>query len=170
MKAFLLTVLLLPLLFSNVAYAEEPMVMEQVTPNGKVKVQLSWPEVLPDQLYNIDVRFLDTKTGQLLDNARITYDVSVLQDHGPVEMYHDQSTNSGEATFEVVFPEDGAGPARVIVAVTSLTNDSGTVQMREEVSFNVHVVPEFGIFSAMIMVFAIGLLLISSRLRQTLWS
>lgn len=108
MKTYLFTVLLLPLLFSGIAYAEEPIVMEQVTPNGKVKVQLTWPEVLPDELYNIEVRFLDPKTGQLLDNAHITYDVSVLQDHGPVEMYYDQSTNSGEATFEVVFPEDGA--------------------------------------------------------------
>ena len=67
MKILLLfTVVLLPLILSNNAYAQEPMVMEQVTPTGKIKVQLTWPEVLPDQLYNIGIKFLDAKTDQLM--------------------------------------------------------------------------------------------------------
>jgi len=34
-----------------VAYGEEPLVMEQLTSNGQVKIQLLWPEVEPDEIY-----------------------------------------------------------------------------------------------------------------------
>lgn len=107
MKVCLLFMALLLLILSNNAYAEEPMVMEQVTPNGKIKVQITWPEVLPDQLYNIGIKFLDVKTGQLVDKVTITYDVIVLQQGATIEVYGDQNTSTGEGTFEVVFPSDG---------------------------------------------------------------
>jgi len=156
-----LFILLSPLIFSNNAYAED-LVMEQITPNGKIKVQISWPEVLPDQLYNVGISFIDPDTDQLLDNVSITYDVVVLQYDAIIELYHNQNTNNGVATFEVVFPEDGTGPAQVIVAVTSIRNGSDSVQMDEEVSFDVQVVPEFATI-AIVMAFSIATVIALSR-------
>ena len=169
MKALIsLTLLFLSLLLSNNAYAEEPMVMEQVTPNGKIKVQLTWPEVLPGQLYNIGIKFLDANTDQLLDKVAITYDVIVLQQGATIEIYKKQNTSTGEATFEVVFPQDGAGSAEVIVAVTSMTDNSGTVDMDETVSFNVQVVPEFATLAVMVTGFSIAIVLAINRFKNQL--
>jgi hypothetical protein len=161
-----LAVFLFPLLFIGYAYAE-PTVMEQVTSDGSVKVQLSWPEVLPDQLYDIGIRFLDPETGQVMDNASVVYDVAVLQGDAIIEIYSEQSTGDGNGTFEVVFPEDATGSAEVIIGVVSVTSDAGTVAVNEEVSFNVQVVPEFETLAAMVMAISIGALVTLTRFKNT---
>lgn len=148
----------------NYAYAQEPVIMEQVTPNGKIKVQLSWPEVLPDQLFNIGLTFVDPKTNKPLDNVSIGYDVIVLQRNATIEKYDNQKTSTGFATFEVVFPVDGAGPAQVIIAVTSTTNGSDSVKMDEMVSFNVQVVPEFPAMVAIVMGISIMMIVVMAKL------
>lgn len=163
LSTILLSLLLL-LILANHAYAEEPMVMEQVTPNGKVKVRLTWPEVLPDQLYNIGIKFLDANNGQVLNNASVTYDVIVRQQGATIEVYRNQNTSNGEATFEVVFPQDGTGPAEATVAVTSMTSTSGTVDMDETVSFNVQVVPEFPAMVAIVVAVSIMMIVVMARL------
>ena len=165
--ALVLSLLLLSLTF-NYAYAQEPVIMEQVPPNGKVKVQLSWPEVLPDQLYNVDIRFLDPDTNQPLDNVSIGYDVAVSQNDDTIELYTDQNTSTGAARFEVVFPEGGTGPAQVVIAVTSMTNGSNSVQMHEVVSFDVQVVPEFSTLAVMVMAFSIVAVLVLSRCKTSI--
>jgi len=125
-------------MFSNNAYAQEPMVMKQTTPNGKVKVELNWGEVLPDVFYNIGVRFLDPSTDQPLVGVSIDYEVLVLQYEHVIESHHDKNTNSGTEHFEVLFPEDHTGPAQVIITIKTMNDGSGWVQMQEEVSFDVH--------------------------------
>jgi len=165
--ALVLSLLLLSFTF-NYAYAQEPVIMEQVPPNGKVKVQLSWPEVLPDQLYNVDIRFLDPVTNQPLDTVSIGYDVVVSQNDDTVELYTDQSTRTGAARFEVVFPEDSTGPAQIKIAIISVTNVSASVQMHEVVSFDVQVLPEFSTLAVMIMAFSITTVLVLSRFKNSI--
>ncbi len=57
-----------------------------------------------------------------------------MQQNATIEVYRNQNTSTGEATFEVVFPPDGAGSAQVIVAVTSTTSGSSSVAMDEWLS------------------------------------
>lgn len=90
MKIVALIVVLLLSSFSN-AYGET--IMEQVIPSGKIKVQLAWPEVLPDKLYNAHVRFLEPDTDELLDKVTITYDAIILQHDGIIEEYIGESTD-----------------------------------------------------------------------------
>lgn len=55
--------------------------------------------------------------------------------------------------------------AEVIVAVTSMTDNSGTVDMDETVSFNVQAVPEFATLAVMVMAFSITTVLVLSRIK-----
>ena len=58
--------------------------------------------------------------------------------------------------------------AEVIVAVTSMTDNSGTVDMDETVSFNVQVVPEFSTLAVMVMALSIVAVLGMSRFKTKL--
>jgi len=142
--AFLLvSSLLLFSLALNHVYAQEPVAMEQVTPNGKVKVQLFWPEVLPDALYDIELRFLDTQTNEPITKFWIVYSVVVMQNNETIEVYGNQRADDGKASFEVVFPEEGTGAAQVIVVITAMGSGPTWANMKERVVFDVQVVPEF---------------------------
>jgi hypothetical protein len=159
MVPVLLSMLLLMLVN---AYAE-PMVMEQVTPNGKIKVQIEWPEVLPDEIYDIRIQFLDSSTDQLLDGVYVVYDVLVLQDGNAIESYHNLQVQNGFQYFEVLFPEDRAGLAQVIVIIKGMNDGSGLVEMEEEVTFNVEVVPEFSMMALAAMTLSITAILALNR-------
>ncbi|MFQ5920677.1 MAG: hypothetical protein ACE5JV_01510, partial [Nitrososphaerales archaeon] len=116
--------LLLPLVLGGAhAYAaEEPASMEQITSGGSVKVRLVWPEVLPGQLYNIELFFLDPESGEPVAGT-VLYDVEVTQQGHPIELYTDQRTDTGSSSFEVVFPADGTGSAEVAVAIIGMGSD-----------------------------------------------
>ena len=157
-SALALSSLLLPFTI-NYVYAQEPVIMEQVSDNGSVKVQLFWPEVLPDELYNIELRFLNPQSNEPITD--LIYNVEVMQDEEPIEIYTDQHTADGRASFEVVFPEDGTGPAQVIVVVTGM--GSGTTNMDESVVFNVQVVPEFPALLAIVMALPLLVAVVLSR-------
>jgi len=90
-----------------VAYGEEPLVMEQLTSNGQVKVQLLWLEVEPDEIYEILINFLDPNTDELLENIEINFAISVTQHGSLIESYNDLQTEEGHTDFVVMFPEDG---------------------------------------------------------------
>ncbi len=168
----LFTTLLLLLIFANHAYAQEstesaqkPMVMEKVTPNGKIKVQLLWPRIVPDIIFIAGIKFLDPNTNQTISNATITYDVTVLQRNATIENYENQSTSTGITTFELEFPEGGYGSAQVIIVIRSIANGPNSVQMNEKVSFDTQVVPEFSTLAAMVMAFSIATVLALSRFK-----
>lgn len=146
------------------AYAE-PIVMEKITSNGMIKVQLIWPEVLPDELYDIQIKFLDPNTNEQLKDARISYEVLVLQHRFTVEHYESQITYTGDATFEVLFPEDSIGTAQVIITVNAINKGLGLVKINENVSFNVEVVPEFSTLTVMIMAISIGAVLVLNKFK-----
>ncbi len=168
----LFATLFLPLVFANLAYAQEstvaqgPTVMEQITPNGKIKVQLLWPRIVPDELFIVGTKFLDQNTDQPMSNVTITYDVTVLQRNATIENYPDQSTSTGITTFEVEFPAGGYGSAQVIIVIKSIANGSNSVQMNEKVTFDTQVVPEFSGLAVMVMAFSIATVLTLSRFKR----
>jgi len=162
---FALVLLLLLLSFTiNYAYGQEPVIMEQVSDNGRVKVRLFWPEVLPDQLYNIELRFLNPQSNEPIIDS-IIYNIAVMQDEDSIEVYTNQRTEDGKALFEVVFPEDGTGPAQVIVVITGMGFGTTWTNMNERVVFNVQVVPEFSTLAVMVLSFSIATVLALSRFK-----
>jgi len=152
--AFLFILLFLLLFTFNYAYAQEPIIMEQVTPNGMVKVQLFWPEVLPNQLYNIELRFLNPQTNEPITDL-IVYNVAVTQNEELIEFYEEEYAEDGKALFEVFFPENGIGPAQVIVGIVTIDFGTTSTNINESVFFNVQVVPEFSALLSIVMVVAL---------------
>lgn len=152
-----LIILLLPV---ATAYAQEPSVLEQITPNGLIKVQVLWPEVRPDELYQIEVRFLNPETNELMDDATITFDFDVVQAGLTVENYPEQRTSTGASSFGVEFDHGATGSAEVIIIIRSVGDGADSVQMHEKVSFNVNVVPEFpALLVAIAAAFAVPIML-----------
>ena len=150
-----------------VAYGEEPLVMEQLTSDGQVKVQLLWPEVEPHEIYRIHVNFLDPNTNELLDDVQISYAVSVIQQGSMIELYHDLHTDEGTMDFEIMFPEDGKGPAEVVIEVVSITNYKHEIlEIDEEFTFNVEVVPEFATLVIIVMAIAFAGIIIALRVKN----
>ena len=150
-----------------VAYGEEPLVMEQLTSDGQVKVQLLWPEVEPHEIYGIHVNFLDPNTNELLDDVQISYAVSVTQQGSIIELYHDLQTDEGTMDFELMFPEDGKGPAEIVIELVSITNYKHEIlEIDEELTFNVEVVPEFATLVIIVMAIAFAGIIIALRVKN----
>jgi len=170
MKGYLVIFALIP--FANVygqasVVEQDSLMMEQVTaPDGQVKVQLLWPEVEPDEIYGIRINFLDPNTDELLENVEINFAITVTQHGSLIESYHDLHTEEGHTDFVVMFPEDGKGPAEVIVEIISITTDSGTIQIDEEFTFNVEVVPEFATLAIIVMAIAFAGVLATLRFKN----
>jgi len=147
---------------------EEPLIMEQLTPNGEIMVQLLWPTVLPDELYKIEVRFLDPQTNELIvEDEWVNYSVLVMQQDHIIEKYPLQGAKGSIDTFEVVFPEEGTGSAEVTIIVTQITEKSTLIPVEEgqKVSFSVQVVPEFSTMAVVMLSTAFALLFIFSKFR-----
>ncbi len=166
MKTLLFVVSLLSLAFTTHAYAEQPMVMKQVTPSENFKVEIFWPQVHPDHLYNIAIVFLDPSTDQLLNGETISYSVVVLQKNATIEHYRNETTSSGSGSFQVAFPTGSVGPAQVTITILSDNPGSGPIPINQEVSFNVMVVPEFSTLSVMVLAFSVGAALALSRFKN----
>jgi len=67
-----------------------------------------------------------------------------------------------------MFLEDGKGPAEVIVEIISITTDSDTIEIGEEFTFNVEVVPEFATLAIIVMAVSfIGIFAIVRFRRQS---
>ena len=170
MKKFLFILALIP--FGTV-YAQEPslmeqeaLIMEQITSDGQVKVQLLWPEVEPNEIYGIHVNFLDPNTDELLENVEINFAIVVTQHGSLIESYKHLHTDKGNMDFEVMFPEDGKGPAKVVIEVVSITTDSGTIQIDEEFTFLVLVVPEFATLVIIVMAISFAGIIIALRVKN----
>ena len=145
---------------------EEALVMEQITLDGQVKVQLLWPEVEPDKIYGIYVNFLDPNTDELLENVEINFEIAVTQRGSFIESYGHLRTDKGNMHFVVMFPEDGKGPAEVVIEVVSITTDSGTIQIDEEFTFNVEVVPEFATLVIIVMAISFAGIITALRVKN----
>ena len=142
-------------------YAQEAMILEQLSPSGQVLVKLEWPEVYPDVMYTFKVSFHDPVTGDLLDEIRLVYNVEVNQDDHHVESYKTQTTN-GTGEFDVFFPEESQGPAEVLVHLNASVDHGFPTVYKEDVVFSVNVVPEFGVITMIILSIAfIPILLLS---------
>ena len=102
---------------------QEALVMEQITSDGQVKIQLLWPEVEPNEIYEIYVNFLDPNTDKLLENVEINFAIVVTQFDLLIESYEHLHTDKGNIDFEVMFPKDSKGPAKVVIKVVSITTD-----------------------------------------------
>jgi len=165
MKFAIILLVVLSVLSLN-AYGQELVVMEQVTSNGQVKVQLLWPEVEPHEIYGIRINFLDPNTDELLENVEINFVVAVTQQGSLIESYHGLQTEEGHTDFVVMFPEDGKGPAEVVIEVVSITTDSGTIQIDEEFTFNVEVVPEFATLALIVMAISFAGIIIALRVKN----
>ena len=148
------------------AFAEETLVMEKVIPSGQVKIQIIWPEVLPDKLETVLIKFLDPETNELLENISINYSVRVVQNGSLIELYHDFMTYDGQSGFGIVFPQYSVGPAEIIIEINSIADGSNIVEINEEVTFNVEVVPEFGTIALIVMTLSFVAVLAVQRLRN----
>jgi len=149
--------------FSSV-YAQEPIILEQVSPSGQVLVKLEWPEVYPDKVYTFKVSFHDPETGELLnDEIRMVYDVTVLQHDHEVEYYKQNLTTDGTEEFEVFFPEESQGPAEIVVYLNASTDHGFPTVYDEKVTFSVNVVPEFGVIAAIVLSIAFAPILLFSK-------
>jgi len=156
----LLTVFLLPLIFANHAYAQEPIMMEQVTIDGSVKVRLVWPEVLPDEPNSFQVMFLDPASNEPITDI-VWYIVNVRHPayEDPIEHY-EGSVLHGKKSFTVLLPEDATGPVQVVVLVLGIADK----RTGYDVVFNVHVVPEFSTV-IIVMSISIAAVLVSGRFK-----
>ena len=148
------------------AFAQESIVMEQLMSDGQVKVQLLWPEVEPHEIYGIRINFLDPNTDELLENVEINFAIAVTQHGSLIESYEHLHTDKGNMDFEVMFPEDGKGPAKVVIEVVSITTDSGTIQIDEEFTFNVEVVPEFATLAIIVMAISFAGIIAALRVKN----
>jgi len=165
MKFAIILLAVLSVLSLN-AYGEEPVVMEQLTSNGQVKVQLLWPEVEPNEIYGIRINFLDPNTDELLENVEINFAIAVTQHGSLIELYEHLHTDKGNMDFEVMFPEDGKGLAKVVIEVVSITTDSGTIQIDEEFTFLVVVVPEFATLVIIVMTISFAGIITALRVKN----
>ena len=149
--------------FSSV-YAEEPIILEQLSPSGQILVKLEWPEVIPLELTTFKVSFHDPITGELLDDEwRINYDLYVMQHDHTVEFYHQQLATDGTGEHEVLFPEESQGLAQVIVELKAASSHGHTIKYFEDVTFSVNVVPEFGVIAAIVLSIAFVPILLLSK-------
>ena len=148
MKWVFLVLLLVP--FNNI-FAEEPIFLEQITSDNLIKVQLFWPKVLPDEHYDIKIKFLDPQTNSLIQDKLVTYDIFLEQDGLPIEDYKNLKTSTGEDEFEVLFPPQSEGPSKMTVTINSVLEEGKLVEINESLIFEVKVVPEFSTFAIAIM-------------------
>ena len=160
MKWLLLILLLFP--FTN-TFAEEPIFLEQITSDNLIKVQLFWPEVLPDELYDIKIKFLDPQTDSLIQDKLVTYDIFLEQDGHPIEDYKNLKTRTGEDEFVVSFPEHSEGPSKITVTINSVLEEGKLIKINESLIFEVKVVPEFSTFAIAIMAISMISILILSK-------
>ena len=134
----LLLLLLVPF---GTAFAQEPIVLEQLTDDGSILVQLVWPEVGTDEIYDIEFSFLDPQTNEPI-TSDIHYQFSAMQGETIIEIWQN-STNTGVSSEEVFYIENQQGPTEIYIEILSITDDSGTIENYQEVMFSVNVVPEF---------------------------
>ena len=159
--AILLSVIVISSL--STAFAQEPIILEQLSPSGQVLVKLEWPEVYPDEIYTFKVSFHDPETGNLLDEIRLNYNIYVMQHDHEVEHYMHNLTTDGTGEFEVLFPEEGQGLAEVVVELKASSDKGRAIVYNEEVVFSVNVVPEFGVIAAIILSIAFVPVLLLSK-------
>ena len=145
------------------AFGQESLVMEQLTEKGSVKVQLEWPKVYPEEIYNVNVKFLDPDTDELLDNVTIEYNVSVTKADVPIELYANQLTDTGMGSMEVMFPENDTGISQVTIEVYTINNGSEVIVLDEIASFSVEVVPEFGVIVVTVLTISITCIIIFGK-------
>jgi len=160
--AALLSIIIVSSLSS--VYAQEPIILEQLSPSEKVLVKLEWPEVYPDQLHHFKVFFVNPETDQLIKtNIRVDYAIAVTQNGNLIELYDHQKTLTGGGEFEVVFPVNATGPAEVIVEINFVRSDQEVLRLDEEVSFTVQVIPEFEALAMVVLALSFVLLLFLAR-------
>ena len=147
--------------FSSV-YAQ-PIILEQLSPSGQVLVKLEWPEVYPDEIYTFKVSFHDPETGNLLDEIRLNYNIYVMQHDHEVEHYMHNLATDGTGEFEVLFPEESQGLAKVVVELKASSDKGFATVYNEEVTFSVNVVPEFGVIAMIILSIAFVPILLLSK-------
>jgi len=160
MKWVFLILLLVP--FNNI-FAEEPVFLEQITSDNLIKVQLFWPEVLPDELYDIKIKFLDPQTNSPIEGMLVTYDIFLEQDGHPIEDYKNLKTSTGEDEFVVLFPEHSEGPSKITVTINSVLEEGKLVKINESLIFEVKVVPEFEALAMVVLALSFVLLLFLAR-------
>ena len=148
--ALALGVILISSVFVN-AYAQEEFTMKQTTKNGKVQVELFWPEIKYDEIRQFSVTFRDPSSEPL---NNVAFDLKIIQGQDMIEDYHDEVAN-GVMVLGVLF--DNPGPATVDVNIKSV--DTATIN--EKVTFSVTVVPEFPLMIAAVMALSMALVIAS---------
>jgi hypothetical protein len=139
--------------------------LSRTTPQGTFEVSIGWQPVSiePGQPTTFNLEFSDSNGNRL---ERVSYDFTVADANGTVvEDLTNEFAADGTAQHEITFND--TGPARMTVTVNSV---SGQIASRagfvESVNFNLVVVPEFPIGTAIMIVVAgslIGLMVLLSR-------
>jgi len=86
-----------------------------------------------------------------------------------IEWYDHLHTDNGNAEFVVMFPEHGKGAAQIGVIIDSITKGSDTIQIDEELTFNVEVVPEFAALALIVMAIAFAGIIATLRFKNTVF-
>ena len=86
-----------------------------------------------------------------------------MQHDHEVEHYMHNLATDGTGEFEVLFPEESEGLAKVVVELRLASDKGHTIKYNEEVTFSVNVVPEFGVIAAVIFAIAFVPILLLSK-------
>lgn len=158
-KTLLLFVIFISL-FSNVfAENDERIFLEQMTTDQRVKVKVFWPDILPDELYEIELIFINPQTNKRIFNI-LSFDVLIQQGEKIIENYQDLITRDGRSHIVVLFPEDSEGAAQLKVTINSILEEDKLMEINESLIFDIKVVPEFSTFAIAVMALSIMSVLI----------
>jgi len=140
-------------------HPEEHVIMEQLAYDGKIKVQLEWPEVYPKEVYSILVRILDAQTNEPFD--KVSFSVVVYQNDEVIESYPNFTATNGTDVFEVEYLEEG--PSQILVRLWNVEDGEDILNVKgEKVFFSVVVVPEFP-FALVVMVLSMIMILVLTK-------
>jgi hypothetical protein len=138
--------------------------LERTTNDGS-HIILTWDPV--DIQPNSNVTFgLELRDAQSFPMQNVAYDFTVKDANGQIiQEYRNQQAELGTATHEVTF--NSTGPKTVTVTINSVAGQR-MGQIIQTTDFNVVVVPEFSVSTAIVAVAAvIGLIVIMSRAKGT---
>lgn len=133
------------------------------TTNDGSRIILTWDpvDIQPNSTVNFGLEFRDSRNSTL---QGVAYDFTVKDANGQIiQEFNDQLAQSGTATHPVTF--NSTGPKTVTVTVNSVSGRT-TGQIIQTTDFNLVVVPEFPISTAIVSAALIGLVVVIMRAKS----
>jgi hypothetical protein len=135
--------------------------LERTTTDGS-RLILTWDpvDIQPNSTVNFGLELRDANNSPL---SNVAYDFTVKDANGQtIQEFNDQLAQSGTATHQVTF--NSTGPKTVTVTINSV-GSRPTGQIIQTTDFNIVVVPEFPISTAILTAAVIGLVVVIMRVK-----